>query len=67
MDQKIERWADEYAEKRIGKLVARWLLPEGRADSPDARRALAYALKSLRLDRVISLDAPGTTEAVPAS
>ncbi len=67
VDQKIERWADEYAEKRLGKLVARWLAPGGRADAPEARRALAYALRSLRLDSIISLDVPGTTEAVPAS
>ena len=72
VEQKIERWADEYAEKRLGKLAARWLLPGGRADSPDDRRALASAVRAMRLEKFISLDAAeeasaGTKESVAAS
>ena len=62
VEQKIERWADEYAEKRLGKLVASWLGPGGLAGTPEAKRALQAALHALRLDRVVTLDA-GTKEA----
>ncbi len=55
VEQKIERWADDYAEKRLGRLVERWLVPGGRADTADGRRALAAALRSLRLDALVAL------------
>jgi len=76
VEQKIERWADDYAEKRLGRLVERWLVPGGRADSADDRRALSTALRSLRLDTLVTLpDAEGagkeanggTKKAAPAS
>ena len=76
VEQKIERWADDYAEKRLGRLVARWLVPGGRADTADDRRALAAALRSLRLDTLVTLPdaatgeeaaSEGTKEAAPAS
>ncbi len=51
--EKIEQWADEYAEKRLQKLCDRWLSPEGRASSPEARKALLLALRALRLDSLI--------------
>lgn len=59
VEQKIERWADDYAEKRLGRLVARWLLPGGRADTADGRRTLAAALRALRLDALVP---PPTSE-----
>ncbi len=55
MEEKIEKWADEYAEKRLQKLYDRWLLPGGRADTPEAQHALSLALRALRLDRLIRL------------
>lgn len=61
VDQKIERWADEYAEKRLGRLVERWLLPGGWAGSADGRRALAAALRALRLDTLVPLPTAGGT------
>jgi len=76
VEQKIERWADDYAEKRLGRLVERWLAPGGRADTADGHRALDAALRSLRLDTLALLpDAEGpskiakegTKEAAPAS
>jgi len=62
VEQKIERWADDYAEKRLGRLVARWLVPGGRADTADDRRALAAALRSLRLDTLVTLPDAATGE-----
>ncbi len=56
VDQKIERWADEYAEKRTKKLVDHWLQPGGLAESPPARQALESALQVLRLDTVVAAD-----------
>ena len=73
VEQKIERWADEYAEKRLARLVAGWTRPGGRADAPDPRRALAAALRALRLETLVPLpDAEsgtkaGTKEPAPAS
>ena len=61
VEEKIEKWADEYAEKRVAKLCALWLRPEGRADTPDAQRALAAALRALRLDRLVVLPAADET------
>jgi len=75
VEQKIERWADEYAEKRLGRLVEAWLRPGGRAGE-DGRRALAAALRALRLDDLVALPAAeatqsggkeGTKQAAPAS
>ncbi len=65
VDEKIERWADDYAEKRLARLVARWLQPGGAADAPAARRALSQALRALRLEAVVSLEdaAPASTAA----
>ena len=62
VEQKIERWADDYAEKRLGRLVARWLVPGGQADMADDRRALAAALRSLRLDTLVTLPDAATGE-----
>ena len=59
VEQKIERWADDYAEKRLGKLAASWLGPGGLAETPGERKALALALHALRLDAVVTL-ATGT-------
>jgi hypothetical protein len=76
VEQKIERWADDYAEKRLGRMVEMWLRPGGRADTADGRRALAAALRSLRLDALVSLPGTdgtgkeakeGTKEVAPAS
>lgn len=61
VEQKIERWADEYAEKRLGKLVASWLGPGGLAETPEARQALSLALHALRLDTVVAAGT-GTNE-----
>lgn len=68
VEQKIERWADDYAEKRLGKLVASWLKSEGLAEAPGERQALQIALHALRLDTVVTMDAGaggdlGTNEA----
>ena len=60
VEQKIERWADEYAEKRLVKLAERWVRPGGLADTPDARQALETALQALRLGRIVMLDKLGT-------
>lgn len=57
VEQKIERWADDYAEKRLGKLVASWLKPGGLAEVPEERQALLLALHALRLDTVVTLEA----------
>jgi hypothetical protein len=54
VDQKIERWADEYAEKRLVKLTERWLRPGGLAERPDTRQALDFALKALRMDSMVA-------------
>ena len=60
VEQKIERWADDYAEKRLRRLVERWLAPGGLAGASDDRRALSAALRSLRLDALVTLpDAEG--------
>ncbi len=71
VEQKIERWADEYAEKRLVKLVERWHAPGGLADTPPARAALALALKALRFDRLFSTPAEtkalGTNSEAPPS
>lgn len=72
VEQKIERWADEYAEKRLGKLAARWFGPGGRAESLEDRRALASAVRAMRLDKFIvqpptEEEQTGTKEAVAAS
>ena len=56
VEQKIERWADDYAEKRLVKLVASWLGPGGLAETPEARRALQAALYALRLDTVVTTE-----------
>jgi len=62
VEEKIEKWADQYAEKRIAKLCALWLRPEGRAASPSQRLALQAALRALRLP-----DIEGTNTAIPSS
>ncbi len=76
VDQKIERWADDYAEKRLGRLVESWLRPGGRADSADGRRTLTAALRALRLDDFVPLPnaegtskdtKEGTKQAIPTS
>ncbi len=68
VEEKIEKWADDYAEKRVGKLCALWLRPEDRADTPEAKRALTVALRALRLDRLVVMPATGeTTEGTNAA
>jgi hypothetical protein len=57
VEQKIERWADDYAEKRLRKLVESWLRPGGPAAAPEGKQALSLALHALRLDGVVTLDA----------
>lgn len=66
VEQKIEKWADEYAEKRLTKLCELWLRPGGRAESPDQRLALHAALRLLRLDSCLPADT-GTNVAEPPS
>lgn len=75
VEQKIERWADEYAEKRLARLVAGWLRPGGPAESANDCRALTAALRAMRLDSLVVLpdtDAKkegteGTKQDAPAS
>ena len=67
VEQKIERWADDYAEKRIVKLVGRWQKPSGLADTPEAQRALDLALKALRMDGIAAREEAGTKTAETAS
>ncbi len=67
VDQKIERWADEYAEKRLVKLTERWRKPGGLAETPEAHRALELALKALRMDSIISRETAGTKPVETAS
>lgn len=67
VNEKIERWADEYAEKRLQKLCNRWLFPEGRANGPEAQKALIQALRALRQDDKIKLPAEEGTKTVSAS
>jgi len=72
VEQKIERWADDYAEKRLRRLVGRWLLPSGPADTADGRRDLAAALRVLRLDALVPLPTTrepneGINQAAPVS
>lgn len=52
VDQKIERWADDYAEKRVVKLTEVWLQPGGRAGTPETRQTLGTALKLLHLEGI---------------
>ncbi len=66
VEQKIERWADEYAEKRLGKLVASWLGPGGLAETPKERQALQLALHALRLHTVVTLDAGTNSGETPS-
>lgn len=66
VEQKIERWADEYAEKRLAKLVERWRRPGGLADTPQSQQALETALQALRLDRIV-VEKLGTNPAAEAS
>lgn len=63
-EAKSERWADEYAEKRLGRLVTRWRSPGGRADSDTGRKALFLALKAVRLDSVFAENGTNTAETV---
>ncbi len=74
VEQKIERWADDYAEKRLMKLTERWAKPGGPADTPDAARALDAALKALRLSGAVERQkaaaegkANGATETKPGT
>ena len=63
VEQKIERWADDYAEKRVVKLTERWRKPEGLADTPETRLALEMALKALRMDRLAGQENADTKQA----
>jgi hypothetical protein len=52
VDATIEKWAEEYAEKRLQKLIAAWLSPGGAAETPDEKASLEEALRFLRLQRL---------------
>jgi hypothetical protein len=67
VDQKIERWADEYAEKRLVKLTERWQKPGSLAETPAAQVALDMALKALRMDGIVSRETAGTKAVEAAS
>ena len=67
VEVKIERWADEYAEKRLRKFVERGLAPGGIAETPEAAYALQVALRALRLDMVFTAKEQGTKPAAAAS
>lgn len=68
VEQRIERWADEYAEKRLGRLVNSWLCLGGPAESAESRRALKAALHAMRLESLVVLpEADGTIQATPTS
>lgn len=75
VEQKIERWADEYAEKRLARLIESWLRPGGTADLAEDRRALTAALRAMRMDSFVTLpeidtkkeETEGTKRAAPAS
>ena len=67
VEVKIERWADEYAEKRLRKFVEGGLAPGGIAETPEAAYALQVALRALRLDTVFTAKEPGTKPAAAAS
>lgn len=60
VEAKIERWADDYAEKRLRRLCDRWIAPAGIADPPEADHALQTALRALRFDERILLKNAGT-------
>ncbi len=70
VEAKIERWADDYAEKRLRRLCASWLAPGGLAADPEARRALSIALRALRLEKItekITETEAGTKTALSSS
>ena len=67
VEQKIERWADEYAEKRLVKLTERWQKPGGLAGTPETHLALELALKALRMDSITAQKTAGTKQGVEAS
>lgn len=60
VEQKIERWADDYAERRLVKLTERWQKPGGLAATPEARLALELALKALRMDSIVARETAET-------
>lgn len=60
VEAKIEKWADDYAEKRIGRLVEKWRTPEGPAATSEADHALQSALHALRLEPSIHAKNAGT-------
>ena len=66
VEQKIERWADDYAEKRLVKLIGRWQKPGGQASEPDAARALDAALKALRLSGAVERQKAAAAEKASA-
>jgi hypothetical protein len=67
VEVKIERWADEYAEKRLRKFVERWNAPGGIAETAEAAYVLQIALRALRLDTIFAAKEPGTKLARAAS
>ena len=60
VEVKIERWADEYAEKRLRKFVERGLAPGGFAETAEEADVLQIALRALRLDIIFTAKEPGT-------
>ena len=67
VNARIERWADEYAEKRIARLSKRWSEPGGPADTPGSRQVLQMALCALHLETVIQPEILGTKPRLPSS
>jgi len=67
VEAKIERWADQYAEKRLRHLYSMWLAPDGRADGLAFHRALRDAVHALRLEAVIDTESNGTKSQPPSS
>ena len=60
VEVKIERWADEYAEKRLRKFVERWTAPGGIAETAEGAYVLQIALRALRLEGIFAAKEPGT-------
>lgn len=63
VEVKIERWADEYAEKRLRKFVEKWSAPGGIAETAEAAYVLQIALRALRLEGIFSANNLGTKSA----
>ena len=67
VDAKIERWADDYAEKRLRRLCEQWLASEGIVAAPEAGYALQTALHALHFDQILTAKSAGTKSGAAAS